>query len=167
MYTFNEAEKKEFFRLYKKDKKAIDIFLKAAMALVCTYFIICTVQSLLERDFANAAMIVLFGAVLVFVINSFRTRTLFRPLREINKNRYCVYLECVIDKKISKVAINSRYDSKFKIGSNKLTYYYVSSDSHRNVEAVSAENWREIQLGNIVYFVEIGRMVYAFKPSEN
>ena len=166
MNTFSKSEKNEFFQLYKKDKRAVDIFLKVAIALVCIYFTICTVQSLLDRDFLNAAMIVLFGVIIVFAINAFRTRLLFRPLREINKNRYCVYLECVIDKKISEVATHSNYESRFKICGNKITYYYVSSVSHRNAEAINAENWNSIQIGDTVCFVEIGKIIYAFKPSE-
>lgn len=165
MNTLSKSEKNEFFHLYKKDKKSIDIFLRICIAVFCAYFAISAIESLSEKNLVNAFSIIFFGIIIVYAINVFRSKVLYKPLTEIKKNHYRVYYECVIDKERSSAAIHSEYEAKHRNGGNRITYYYVSSISHKNAEAVSAENWNSIQIGDTVCFVEIGKIMYAFKPS--
>lgn len=164
MNTFNEQEKHEFFQLYKKDKMLLDIFFKIGISIFGIYFFIGAVQSFLDKDFFNTGLVILFGGLIVYAINLFRCKVLYKPLIEINKNRYCVYREGVIDKKRTRVMRHSSYYSKYRTCGNWITHYYVSSQSHRNVDAVSVKNWIDIEVGDIICFVEIGKIVYAFKP---
>ena len=150
MGRFSDSERAEFFKLYKKDKKALSVLFTIAIAAIGILFAAGAVQSFFKKDFVNAALAAAFGIIAALAINAFKNKVLYKPLNDVFKNRYRLYRECVIDKNKKKVEFISPHEARFRIGATSYTSWCVSSTAHKNAEAISAENWADIQLGDIV-----------------